>query len=94
MTFLVDLPFDNSVGVDARYTEHEDRSDDQDEIKTGETNENTVDGALHLRSGENDDRDEIAKESENTDCVEKNSGDTKVENWIISDAGQAFQTLQ
>ena len=42
-------PGDEAVGVDAGQAKHEDGCDDEDEVKTGQANQKTVDGAFHLR---------------------------------------------
>ena len=44
-----DLPGEDTVGVDAGQAKHEDGGEDQDQVKTSKTNQQAIDGALHLR---------------------------------------------
>jgi hypothetical protein len=37
------------VGVDAGQAKHEDGGEDEEQVKTSKTNQQAIDGALHLR---------------------------------------------
>ena len=75
-----------SIFIENIYTS-EDGCDNENEVSAGQTNEDAVDGALHLRPGENDDGDEVPEEAEDTNEVEENTGDSKVKQGVECHAG-------
>ncbi len=56
--------------------------DDEYGVEAGESDENAVDGAPHLRSAEHDDGDEVAQKPEDPDAVEEDAGHHELEERV------------
>ena len=68
------------VGVKPEYgeAEHEDGGDDEEGVASHQTDQQRVDGALHLRPAEDDDGDHVAQKSEHPDAVDQDPVDDEL----------------